>query len=194
MREVRSSDQRLGLLVRLGTQRQLSVSEWLLAAAAVDIKHARVDWADRGIALMRCGSIFAAVRIPAEMVHAAAGAEDRDRIDIFLGEVLEGGPVFIDASSQRYYVLVHVSTEGFLDEIGALAPDVEWLGSGTYLGVPDPMRHTQGGIRSYWCVPMYGPGVLCSPNAVARLIALGRRSLPVVEREGADEPDVPAGR
>ncbi|WP_405710147.1 MULTISPECIES: hypothetical protein [unclassified Streptomyces] len=148
--------------------RELAVGHWLLSAAP-DMNEARDQWARTGIALLRCGGVFTAVRIQADIVQAAAGTEEPDLVDAFLGEALQGGPVFIDMSSRRYYVLVPVSTPA-----GRWVPGVESLGSGSFLGVPRPQRTELEESRSYWCVPMDGPGTLCSLDAVWKLIAYGR--------------------
>ncbi|MFE7113333.1 hypothetical protein ACFU98_44200 [Streptomyces sp. NPDC057575] len=57
---------------------------------------------------------------------------------------------------------------------GRWVPGVECLGSGSFLGVPRPQRTEPEQSRSYWCVPMDGPGTLCSLDAVWKLIAYGR--------------------
>ncbi|MFF4179746.1 hypothetical protein [Streptomyces sp. NPDC001750] len=148
--------------------RELAVSHWLLSAAP-DLGEARAQWAKTGIALLRCGGVFTAVRIEADIVQAAAGTEDPERIGVYLKRCLQGGPVFIDTSSRRYYVLVPASTQW----VGRVVPGVECLGPGCFLGVPHPQRTEPDLSRSYWCVPMDGPGALCSPDAVSQLVAYG---------------------
>ncbi|WP_457468515.1 hypothetical protein [Streptomyces sp. TE4109] len=112
--------------------------------------------------------MFTAVRIQADIVQAAAGTEKPELVGAFLAEALQGGPVFIDMSSQRYYVLVPASTP-----FGCWAPGVECLGSGSFLGVPRPQRTEPEESRSHWCVPMDGPGILCSLDAVWQVISYG---------------------
>ncbi|MEV7959072.1 hypothetical protein [Streptomyces sp. NPDC088141] len=150
--------------------RELAVAHWLLSAAP-DMREARDQWVSKGIALLRCGAVFTAVRIQADIVQAAAGTEDPERTDAYLREALQG-PVFIDTSSQRYYVLVPASTSRMPQWAGAV-PGAECLGSGCFLGVPSPQRTEPDLYRSYWCVSMDGPGALCSPGAVALLVAYG---------------------
>lgn len=159
------------VFVHLGKDRELAVSHWLLSAAP-DIREARNQWVTKGIALLRCGVVFAAVRIQAEIVQAAAGTEDPKHTDAYLQEALQGGPVFIDTSSQRYYALVPASTTR-MPQWATAVPGAECLGPGCFLGVPSPQRTDPSSSRSYWCVPMDGPGVLCSPDAVALLVAYG---------------------
>lgn len=151
--------------------RELAVSHWLLSAAP-DMCEARDQWCTKGIALLRCGAVFAAVRIQADIVQAAAGTEDTEHTDAYLKEALQGGPVFIDTSSQRYYALVPASTSQ-MPQWASAVPGAECLGPGCFLGVPSPQQTDPSSFRSYWCVPMDGPGVLCSPDAVALLIAYG---------------------
>ncbi|WP_266978452.1 hypothetical protein [Streptomyces sp. NBC_01669] len=165
-------------------ERELAVSHWLLAAAE-DMKAARREWEGTGIALLRCGGLFAAIRIPAGIVQAAAGTEDPKRIGVYLDEAVHG-PVFIDTSSQRYYALVPASTPRLPQWADRKVPDAECLGSGCFLGVPRPQRTEPEQFRSYWCVPMDGPGALCSPDAVSQLVAYGRYQRALGERRAAE--------
>lgn len=165
-RELRQSA--CGVLVHTRAERELAVSHWLLTATD-DRRLARAEWDETGIALLRCGTVFAAVRIPGAVVHAAAGAEDAKRVDAYLGGALHGGPVFIDSGSQVYYALVPASTARRWD-----IPDTECLGVASYLGVPSPASTDPTSNRSYWCVPMDGPGALCTPRAVSQMVMHGR--------------------
>lgn len=174
-----------GVLVHSREDRELAVGHWLLSAAP-DMKEARDQWATRGIALLRCGGVFAAVRVPGDIVRAAAGTDDPERIGAYLKEALQGGPVFVDTSSQRYYVLVPASTSRLPQWDGHTVPDTECLGSGSFLGVPRPQRNEPEQSRSYWCVPMDGPGALCSPAAVSQLVAYGRYRRAAGERVAAE--------
>ncbi|WP_424861294.1 hypothetical protein [Streptomyces sp. MMS24-I29] len=160
--------------------RDLAVAHWLLTAAP-DMREARDQWVTKGIALLRCGAVFTAVRVQADIVQAAAGTEDPERIDAYLEEALLGGPVFIDTSSQRYYVLVPASTSR-LPQWASAVSGAECLGPGCFLGVPNPQRTGPDLSRSYWCVPMDGPGALCSPDAVSQLVAYGSYQRGVQER------------
>ncbi|MER5361695.1 hypothetical protein [Streptomyces sp. NPDC002785] len=171
------------VLVHTRRERELAVSHWLLAAAP-NMNEARTQWATRGIALLRCGGVFAAVRISAGIVQAAAGTEDPGRIGTYLREALQG-PVFIDTSSRRYYVLVPVSASQLRQWHGH-GPDVECLGPGSFLSVPRPQCSEPDVFRSYWCVPMDGPGTLCSPEAVLQVIAYGSYQRRVGKRLAAE--------
>ncbi|MEV6164384.1 hypothetical protein AB0L71_21090 [Streptomyces sp. NPDC052052] len=159
--------------MRTRKDRESVVGDWLLGAAP-DLDEARTEWATTGIALLRCGGAFTAVRIQADIVQAAAGTEDPERVDAFLAEALHGGPVFIDRSSRRYYALVPASTSRLPQWAGCAVPGAECLGSGCFLGVPCLQRTEPEESRCYWCVPMSGPGALCSPDAVSQLVAYGR--------------------
>ncbi|MFF9077368.1 hypothetical protein ACF1BP_33900 [Streptomyces sp. NPDC014735] len=172
-------------LVHSRRDRELAVSHWLLSAAP-DLDEARAQWAETGIALLRCGGVFTAVRIEADIVQAAAATEDPERIGAYLEHCLQGGPVCIDTSSRRYYVLVPASTSRLPQWVGRVVPGAECLGPGCFLGVPHPQRTEPDVSRSYWCVPMDGPGALCSPYAVSQLVAYGsyqRRAQECLEAE-----------
>ncbi|WP_274558582.1 hypothetical protein [Streptomyces spiramyceticus] len=148
--------------------REFAVGHWLLAATN-DRRQARVEWETSGIALLRCGGIFSAVRIPAVVVRTAAGTEDAQAVDAYLSDALHGGPVFGDSCSQVYYALVPASTARGWD-----VPETECLGVNCHLGVPSPELTAPETYRSHWSVPMDGPGVLCTPGAVSQLVLYGR--------------------
>ncbi|MEE1838105.1 hypothetical protein [Streptomyces sp. SP17KL33] len=174
------------MLGHSGRDRAFSASAWLLAAAQ-DPSAAKAAWKNRdGIALLRCGGLFGAVRLSTGLVRAAAGTESPREIDDFLAEALHGAPVFMDQHAQWYYVLVPVST-GRRPEWQAARrpPGAEFLGRDSVLGVPRPDVTEPEDTRSYWCVPMDGPGILAIPGTVAQLVAIGR--LRQVEAQGAAE-------
>ncbi|MFF9570668.1 hypothetical protein [Streptomyces sp. NPDC014685] len=168
-----------------------AVTYWLLSGAS-NMREARDQWVSKGIALLRCGVVFAAVRIQADIVQAAAGTEDPERIGAYLKEVLRGGPVFIDTSSQRYYALVPASMSRLPHWAGPV-PGVECLGPGCFLGVPSPQRTEPERSRSYWCVPMDGPRALCSPDAVALLVAYGSHQRGAGQRLAVEAKDEDRG-
>lgn len=184
-----------GVLVHQRRDREFAVGTWLLEAAP-NPQTARAQWErSNGIALLRCGGIFAAIRIAADLVRAAAGTENTVEVDAFLAAALHGAPVFMDQFAQWYYVLVPVST-GHRKEwrTSRLAPQAEFLGSNCYLGVPRPDATGPQGVRSYWCVPMDGPGTLAVPDAVSQLVAFGRFRQAATERDtkGHEGPPLPA--
>jgi hypothetical protein len=124
------------------------------------------------------GILFSAVRLPGDLVTAAAGVSRLADVDGFLDEVLDGGPVICDPRGHRYYALVPGSMPGrwrdAAEEWRTLG--VACLGRGTYLGVPkvQAVEFDPEGQISYWSVPMPSAAVLCRRLAVARLIAAGK--------------------
>ncbi|MFE7975747.1 hypothetical protein [Streptomyces shenzhenensis] len=150
-------------------ERELAVSHWLLTAAD-DREQARRQWADQGIALLACGGVLSAVRIPAGLVWAAAGTETLEEADGFLRRFFDGGAVFMDLHAGLYYVLVPGFTAWQWSDRDF--PGVECLGTDHFLGVPSP-RLTERGGRAYWCVPMDSPGELTYVDEVKDLVSLG---------------------
>jgi hypothetical protein len=170
-----------GTLVHPGRDRRLAAEHWLLSAAP-NQQEARTHWADGDVAILNLGTLFSAVRIPADLVLAVAMEPVPSvHVDEVLAEVL-AGPVVCDPHHQRYYALVPASmpvtwTDAVADwrKLG-----VEMLGRESVLGVPALTRTELGVHRlaSYWSVPMDSAGELCSPLAVARLLAVAMRSMP----------------
>jgi hypothetical protein len=148
----------------------LAIGHWLLAAADRR-SEARLQWGEHGIALLRCGTLFSAVRIAEEIVHAAAGTDEAGSVNAYLAAALLQGPVIRDPRQGRYYALVPASTAARWR-----APDTDCLGRGWHLGVPRPdvNQDAPDVWCPYWSVPMPSPGELCSPEAVAQLVATGR--------------------
>ncbi|MGW0495006.1 hypothetical protein ACWD0Z_06080 [Streptomyces sp. NPDC003007] len=144
----------------------LLVEDWLLAAAP-DVQQARWEWGDGGLTFLRCGGLFTAIRLPGDLVRAAAGSSKATEVDAYLAEAL-GGPVI--ASRGRYYALV---PPGTADEWPSLV--VECLGEGTYLGVPrvDRIGLDEETQASYWSVVIPRPGVLCKAADVLALVMAG---------------------
>ncbi len=155
--------------MHLRTDRDLSVSHWLLCSAK-DRAKACEEWEEQGIAVLRCGGLFTAIRVPAPIVYAAAGTKDREGVSEYLTGALCGGPVFADQAAAWFYCLVPASACRRWDK-----PGTECFGRDTYVGVPHPSRDARHPMaRSYWSVPMDGPGNLCSAEAVAGLVDFGR--------------------
>ncbi|MGX1514064.1 hypothetical protein RKD44_005352 [Streptomyces collinus] len=150
--------------------RDLAVSNWLLSAAD-DRSRAETEWNDRGVALLRCGGPFTAIRLPSDLVFAAAGSEDRARVSSYLRAALHRGPVFVDQTAGWYYCLVPARACETWRE-----PETECFGDDHYLGVPCPgvdFQHPRA--RSYWVVPMDGPADLCSPEAISQVLDAARQ-------------------
>lgn len=164
-----------GVLVHPAADRRLAAEHWLLATLPASARdRARLEWQQHEVAMLPLGGLFSAVRLPGALVAAVAGSAEPDRLDQFLRETLDGGPVICDPHFLRYYALVPASMprtwHQALDDWRAV--DVDCLGRNSYLGVPRldaagwPRPHA-----SYWSVPMDSPAVLCPPMQVARLIA-----------------------
>ncbi|MGW0705782.1 hypothetical protein ACWD4G_07410 [Streptomyces sp. NPDC002643] len=127
-------------------------------------------------------------------MHAAVGTDDPRDVDAFLAEALRGGPVFVDRYAQWYYVLVPVSTGRRAEwrtrsrrNLGA-----EFLGIGSVVGVPRPEATHPDSERSYWCVPMDGPGTLADPSLVSRFLTFAlRRQAKAAEKPAGASGDVP---
>ncbi|MFD3996123.1 hypothetical protein [Streptomyces sp. NPDC058583] len=155
--------------ISTASERRLASEHWLLSAAP-DARRARVQWATYGVALLRCGGLFSAVRIPAGLVYEAAGTENRADVAEFLAGALDGGPIFYDAGGRQFYALAPASTAGIWK-----LPEAECLGSDSFLGVPaSDLTEPDPRCSAYWSVPMDGPAVLCVPAMVARLVIAGR--------------------
>lgn len=86
-------------------ERELAVSHWLLSAAD-DPATARGQWKDQDVALLACGGVLSAVRVPAHLVWAAVGTENLSEVDEALRKRLDGGAVFMDLHASMYYFLV----------------------------------------------------------------------------------------
>jgi hypothetical protein len=142
---------------------------------------AREEWETQGVALLGCGSIFAAIRFDGDLVRAAArelGAEDD--ADGLLRQALDGGAAFTDLRWDRYYTLVPPSVAR---DWPTNQPGTEALGRDHYVGIPELRRTHPAPRRScYWCVPMASPGELCTVEDVRGIAVAGLRAL-AAERE-----------
>lgn len=158
-------------------ERQVAAGHWLSAACS-DLSLPRAEWAERGVALLPCGILFSAVRLPVALVHAAAAAAGVRDAQTFLNDTL-AGPVFLAPQCQNYYALIGARSGRHWS-----APGTECLGPGTQLGVPstDRIELTED-LVAYWVVPMDGPGTLCNARDVYQLVHLGR-TVPIDEEPG----------
>ncbi|KOU57555.1 hypothetical protein ADK57_38925 [Streptomyces sp. MMG1533] len=178
---LRLVDTETGAVVHPRGDHELEVTEWLLRAADHPAR-ARAEWQAMDVALLRCGVSFAAIRVPADIVFAAARSEDRGRVDEYLATALHGGPVFVDRQSGRYYFLVPSSTCATWR-----VPDTVCLVAGSFLGVPHPSIDSSRYLaRSSWCVPPGRPEAVCQADAVAQLVNVGRFRLAAVEETDSD--------
>lgn len=168
-----------GVLVTSAADRRLATTHWLLSTLSeAGRERAREEWQELGVAMLPLGGLFSAVRIPGRLVHALAGTEEPAKVDAFLAQALEGGPVICDPHSPRYYALVPASTPRTHSEKVAdwLESDAACLGRESYLGVPstDAVAYDPARFASYWSVPMDSPAMLCPALLVGRLIGAGR--------------------
>ncbi|GAA0907631.1 hypothetical protein [Streptomyces thermoalcalitolerans] len=164
-----------------GRERQLAVAHWLLSAAR-DRDAARREWLLQGAALLACGGIFAAVRLPGDLVRAAAQTSDEAEVNGFLRHALDGGPVIHSRYADHYYALVPGSTAWRRPP--RAFPGLECLGRDCFLGVPAVDRTEPKG-RAYWAVPMDSPGELCDPRLVWAMVQLAQERHQAVEAAGA---------
>ncbi|MFD5570506.1 hypothetical protein [Streptomyces cadmiisoli] len=149
-----------------GHERRAAVKTWLLTAAD-NREMARQEWQRQGVALLRCGGILTAVRVPLLLVEAAAGTNDRREIGVYLDAALLGGAAFLDETSSHVYFLVPPTLWNRWR-----VPESECLVKDSYLGVPDPDPDPDEAAR--WLLDMGGPGDLCSSSAVRQLVEFAR--------------------
>jgi hypothetical protein len=161
--------------VTTSAERRLAVEHWLLGTVS-DRAKVRQEWDTHGVGLLRCGTLFCAVRIDRPVVHAAAGTAEHAGVARFLADALLGGPVFVDQGAERYYVLVGPSV-GRRKEWERPRDDALFLGIDNFLGVPHPRATNPQDGRSYWCVEMDGPGDLAPAEALMQLVEVGRYRL-----------------
>ncbi|MFJ5785450.1 hypothetical protein [Streptomyces hydrogenans] len=172
-----------GVLVHSRRSREVGAATWLMLAAR-DAQEAQREWDLYGVALLRCGTLFSAVRIPAEIIHAVAGTADRIAVASYLANALDGGPCFFDSNGQAYYALTPHSTAHRWN-----VPDTECLGADYFLGVPaTTISDPDPRCAVWWVVPMDGPAALCDPGIVRWLAERGRmwRSEAAAQEAGED--------
>lgn len=171
-----------GVLAHPTSDRRLAVEHWLLSTLPQERRaRTRLQWREQGVAMLPLGTLFSAIRIPSDIVLAAACTTWNPAIvDPLLAEVL-GGPVICDPRGHRYYALVPASVPRTWHEAADdwRVVDVDVLGHGTLFGVPpvDRNRFDPTTALSYWSVPMESTDVLCRPLPVARLISAGREAM-----------------
>lgn len=150
----------------------LPIEQWLLTAAR-DAQQARWEWDEGGLTFLRCGPSFTAIRLPGDLIRAAAGSTDPAEIDPFLAEALRGAPVIGPHGLHSYYALVP-PTAGLRWK----HRDPECLAWGTWLAVPSVKRTAyQATDGYYWAVPVREPGELCDVDAVDALTRRGQERM-----------------
>lgn len=165
-------------------ERRLAAEHWLLSTTdARGRDRARKAWQIGEVALLPLGTLFSAVRLPADLILPLAGGRwNPPVVDAVLQEALEGGPVICDPRGRRWYALVSGSMPTTYSKAATewrqtLGVDV--LGRGTDLGVP-PLNMDYFDERtyaSYWSSPMDSAGDLCPAQTVLRLISAGVQRL-----------------
>ncbi|WP_329597748.1 hypothetical protein OIE43_18750 [Streptomyces pseudovenezuelae] len=168
------------VLVHTTAHRLMACSHWLLCTLDAHKRdRARMEWQELGVALLPLGVLFAAVRIPERVVHAAARIDHPQAVDQYLAAALDDGPVIHDLDRHRYYALVPASMPTRWNEAAPVWRNngIECFGRDTLLGVPpvDAVSLDTRTNQTYWSVPMPSPGVLCDPQDVARMIAAAGR-------------------
>lgn len=157
------------VLVRTTPEHQMAIHAWLLSTlGGPGRERARVEWQELGVTVLPLGKHLSAVRIPGDLVRAAAQCDEASEVGACLAERLRG-PVIHDPGFDRYYALVPTSAGPVQS-----APGTEYLSSGTYLGVPrsDYTELDKETLASYWAVPMISPGALCTLAAVREVALL----------------------
>ncbi|MEU5432958.1 hypothetical protein AB0G73_06215 [Streptomyces sp. NPDC020719] len=154
-------------------QARAAITNWLASAHDTPTR-ARREF-DVGIALVPTGTKFDAIRLPAPVVHAAAGSSAPEAVVAFLAEGLKVGAVIHDAYGVGvwYYALVPPGTYDHWR-----VPGVECLAPGTWLGVPRLDFLPRPG--PHWALPPRAVGSVCDARAVAALVLRGRDRLDVV--------------
>ncbi|MFD4633843.1 hypothetical protein ACFVYR_12320 [Streptomyces sp. NPDC058284] len=149
-------------------QTDFAIAEWLARSQQAP-EQAQREWAETGVALLPLGSQFDTVRLPERLVHAAVRSTDPHEVAARLAQHLDG-PVIYDGRTMggTYYALTRPRRKGTW-----LHQDVApWLGTDTYLGVPQLTRTKPPG--AHWVLPPHYEGDLCEPLAVEALSRIGR--------------------
>lgn len=171
-----------GVAVHTSFERRMAVEHWLLSTVPGRSDRARMEWQQHAVTMLPLGTLFSAVRLPGDLVFAAARSSwNPGVLDAFLDEALDGGPVICDLQQRRYYALVPAGMpatwQTAAEEWKPLG--VECMGRGWAVGVPrvDITEPNADLYPSYWSVPMPSAAMLCSPLHVARLISAGCHAL-----------------
>lgn len=149
-------------------ERTLAAATWLLAAAR-STAQAIAEWRDSGAAWMLPGALFAAVFVPAEVVHAALGVKGPRHAAALLSEELDG-PVFYRPQAlgrgDAYVVLLPASAARTWRAQCTVVHAPRAL-----LLVPSPDRTEPSTREPWWVLPPDGPGTLCTPDLLASLVS-----------------------
>ncbi|WP_326811613.1 hypothetical protein [Streptomyces scopuliridis] len=150
-------------------QTENAIARWLTSSSRAPAV-AHEAWQGRRPAMLRTGKPYDAVRMPLALVHAAAGSSAPNVVAGVLAEALDG-PV-ICHPGVWYYALVPPGTCETWQAAEAVV-----RGPGAWLGVPGPDRTEPTPVTPYWAVPVEQAGKLCTAEAVAELLRVGRARL-----------------
>ncbi|WP_406436575.1 hypothetical protein OHB14_62005 [Streptomyces sp. NBC_01613] len=158
------------------------IRHWLATAHPIPSR-AYAEWTEQGVALLPLGRRFNAIRIPGDLVHAATGSDQPERVAETVRDALDG-PVIHDhlTTGPTYYALVPYSRG--IPWLGA--NDTPLLGPDTYLGIPALEHTTPPG--TFWVTPPRHRGDLCAHGSVFDLILTGRRHLRAATSNNANTP------
>ena len=160
--------------VMVGTPPEWRVTDghWLLGAAP-SLPQAIAEWRDAGAAWLLPGELFAAVLVPAYIVHAGLGVDGPEQAAGPLGEVVDG-PVFWQPDAfAREAAYVALLTAGAAR--GWSVPRTVLHASRGLVLVPAPDRQTPDAGGPWWAVAPEDHPRVCSPLTVSSLVAAGRR-------------------
>ncbi|MQS39888.1 hypothetical protein [Streptomyces katsurahamanus] len=144
-----------------------AIGQWL--AESLDAPQAVwEDWRSGPYTMLPTGVRLDAVRIPVELVHAAADSAIHATVAEHLTAALDG-PVICDPARWYYALVPPQTSETWASGLARC------LSRGAWLGVPhtDLTEHA----LLHWCVPMEYPARLCDPGVVAALIERGHEQL-----------------
>ena len=163
-----------GGAVSIRSERALASGYWLLAAAPLRAQ-AKTEWDEWGAAWLRPGVLFAAVSIPACVLHAAVGLGSPQECAGPLAEALEYGPLFYgpdDFQREGSYTALLPSS---VARLRVQLPGVVTLPQRALLLVPAPnVTGPVDGGGPWWVSPLDGPALLCPPDRVVALARVGR--------------------
>jgi hypothetical protein len=160
-----------GLAVTTRLERQTASGRWLLASAP-SRSQAAAEWEEHGAAWLLPGVLFAAAVIGADVIHAALGLHSPEDCATPLADLLDG-PLFFTADDfdgrGSYTALLPARAAQLRPMPGAVAhPQHDLL----LVPAPDITERVEG--CPWWASPLDGPGLLCSPDGIAALVAFGR--------------------
>lgn len=161
--------------VVLGTRdrRPVVARHWLLPAAPSK-PQALTEWEEKGMAWLRPGLMFAAVMIPAGVIHSAFGLTSPEECAEPLATSLNGGPVFYQKGGFGPEATYTALLPAYVGREWGLTTTVAHPHHALIL-VPAPDRREPTEDGPWWVVPLRGPEQLCSPDRLAAVVNVGQR-------------------